>query len=348
MEILFNKTMEEYTILFTELENQFKDFDRQKKFNILFNTGLGRVEKLHSNLIADLLKLNKKYFELFLEQIGLAPDFIEFKDAKIHRELPAGGYVDIFIRDKKKIIIIENKVDDRGKSGQLQKYCDALQDEFKIIESFYLTKYGELPPKDRGCDYECLSYEKDIVQWLEKCIKETTNPTDNRIKVSLEIYVELVRNIINRDKYMEEVFDYLKKDKNKMSLAIDVYNTLNGRNFFEDTNIRDRFKKMFKDCYEECIDDNSIEFNDWIENTKNESILEVYYGEENPIGEFYFYFNEIYAQFPDEKVIPESHIIGRDLSNETLKALLKNDTKKVNSYIAKCVDAMLNYQKNTN
>lgn len=31
MEILFNKTMEEYTIFFTELETQFKDFDRQKK-----------------------------------------------------------------------------------------------------------------------------------------------------------------------------------------------------------------------------------------------------------------------------------------------------------------------------
>ncbi len=346
MEILSNNTMEEYTILFSELENQFKDFDRQRKFNLLINTGLGRVEKLHSNLIADLLKLNKKYFELFLEQIGLAPDFIEFKDAKIYRELPAGGYVDIFILDKNKTIIIENKVDDQGKSGQLQKYCDALQGEFSIIEPFYLTKYGELPPKDRGCKYKCLSYEKDIVHWLEKCIKETTNPTDNRIKVSLEIYVELVRNIINRDKYMEEVFDYLKKDKNKMSLAIDVYNTLNGRNFFEDTEIRERFKSMFEDYF----NDNEMPF-DWneIENNKNNNEISLFYEDKNnPIGDFYFDLTEIYAQFPDNAEVPESHIIGRDLSNETLKALLTNDKEKVNSYIAKCVDAMLNYQKNNN
>lgn len=339
--------MNDYAIFFTELENQLKGLDKQEKFNLLIKTGHGRSEKLHSNLISDFLKLNKRYFGLFLEQIGLEPDFIEFKDAKIYRELPAGGRVDIFIRDKNKIIIIENKVDDHGKSGQLQKYCEALKLEFdeKHTHPFYLTKYGELPPNDRDCEHKCLSYEKDIVKWLEKCIKETTDPTDNRIKVSLEIYVELVRNVINRDKYMEEVFDYLRNDKEKMSLAIDIYKTLNGRNFFEDTVIRDRFKKMFKDCYDDCIEDNSIEFTEWIDNPKNGSILEVYVGDENPIGEFYFHFNEIYAQLPNENEIPESHIIGRDLSNETLKALLINDTEKVYSYITKCVDAMLNYQK---
>lgn len=344
MEILFNKTMEEYTILFTELENQLKGLDNQKKFNLLINTGLGRSEKLHSNLISDFLKLNKRYLELFLEQIGLEPGFIEFNDAKIYRELPAGGFVDIFIRDKNKIVIIENKVDDRGKSGQLQKYCEALKEEFDKIRPFYLTIYGELPPKDRDCDYKCLSYEKDIVKWLEKCIKETTNPADNRIKVSLEIYVELVRNVINRDKYMEEVLDYLKKDPKKMSLAINIYKTLNGRNFFEDAAIRDRIKEMFEDC----LNVNKIIFDDWedIKNDKKNCELAIYDGERTkPIGDFYFHFNEIYGQFPDNAEVPESQISGKDLSNETLKALLTNDTVKVNSYITKCVDAMLNYQK---
>src|SRR3989339_239505 len=344
MEILFNKTMEEYTILFTELENQLKDLDNKKKFNLLINTGLGRSEKLHSNLISDFLKLNKKYFELFLEQIGLEPGFIEFNDAKIYRELPAGGYVDIFIRDKNKIIIIENKVDDRGKSGQLQKYCEALQKEFDDITPYYLTKYGELPPNDRDCIHPCLSYEKDIVKWMEKSITETTDPANNRIKVSLEIYVELVRNVINRDKYMEEVLDYLKKDPKKMSLAIDIYKTLNGRNFFEDTEIRERFKTMFKDY----LDDNEIECNEWYPIKNNGFQLDLKY-DGNPIGGFSFYplnNKEIYAEFPDERGVPESTINGSDLSNETLKALLINDKEKVTSYIAKCVEAMLNYKKN--
>ena len=345
MGILFNKTMEEYTILFTELENQLKDLDNQKKFNLLINTGLGRSEKLHSNLISDFLKLNKRYLELFLEQIGLEPGFIEFNDAKISRELPAGGFVDIFIRDKNKIVIIENKVDDRGKSGQLHKYCEALQKEFDDITPYYLTKYGELPPNDRDCKYKCLSYEKDIVKWLEKCIKETTNPADNRIKVSLEIYVELVRNVINRDKYMEEVLDYLKKDPKKMSLAINIYKTLNGRNFFEDTEFCEKIKKMFI----ECLDRNVIGHNNkWDEVDKNGRYLDLEY-DRKPIGGFYFYplnNKEIYAEFPDGKEVPESTINGSDLSNETLRALLINDEEKVNSYIAKCVEAMKNYNNN--
>lgn len=338
--------MNDYANFFTELENQLKGLDKQEKFNLLIKTGHGRSEKLHSNLISDFLKLNKRYFGLFLEQIGLEPDFIEFKDAKIYREIPAGGFVDIFIRYKNRIIIIENKVDDQGKSGQLQKYCEALKLEFDEIHThpFYLTKYGELPPNDRDCEHKCLSYEKDIVKWLEKCIKETTDPTDNRIKESLEIYVELVRKVINRDKYMEEVFDYLRNDKEKMSLAIDIYKTLNGRNFFEDTDIRDRIKEMIQDC----LDVNKIVFDDWeeIENDKNNCSLLIYDGDRaKQIGDFYFHFNEIYAAFPDNVIVPESHIIGRDLANDTLKAFLINNEEKVYFYITKCVDAMLNYTK---
>jgi hypothetical protein len=338
--------MKEYQDFFTELETHLKGFDKDKKFNLLINTGQGTIEKLHSNLIADFIRLKKEYFDLFIEQIDLEPGFIEYKNDIIYRELPAKGFIDISIRDKKKIIIIENKVNDPGKCGQLQKYCDALQDEFEIIKPFYLTKYGKLPPNDCNSDIKCLSYEKDIVNWLDKCIEKTTDPSDNRIKVSLEIYVELVRNMINRDKYMEKVFDYLQKDKNKMSLAIDVYNTLNGRNFFEDTEIRERFKSMFEDYF----NDNEIPF-DWneIENNKNNNEISLYCKDDNnPIGDFYFHLTEIYAQFPGEIVVPDSTISGSNLSNETLKALLTNDKEKVNSYIAKCVDAMLNYQKNTN
>lgn len=338
--------MEEYTFLFTELETQLKDIDNQKKFNLLINTGLGRSEKLHSNLISDFLKLNKKYFDLFLEQIGLEPGFIEFNDAKIYRELPAGGYVDIFIRYKNKIIIIENKVDDRGKSGQLQKYCESLQEEFgNRIAPYYLTKYGELPPKDRDCDYKCLSYEKDIVKWLEKCIKETTIPTDNRIKVSLEIYVELVRNIINRDKYMEEVLDYLKKDPKKMSLAIDIYKTLNGRNFFEDPIIFGQIQKRLLEGFKEIPLD--LKETDWWQVKYKDREWGVTINDENEvdIGVFYFTSKAISAETTNGEEIKSAQIIGNELLNENLQALLSDDKEKINIYLYRCIQEMRDFQK---
>lgn len=338
--------MNDYAFFFTELENQLKGLDKQEKFNLLIKTGHGRSEKLHSNLISDFLKLNKRYFGLFLEQIGLEPDFIEFKDAKICRELPAGGRVDIFIRDKNKIIIIENKVDDHGKSGQLQKYCEALKLEFdeKHTHPFYLTKYGELPPNDRDCEHKCLSYEKDIVKWLEKCIKETTDPTDNRIKVSLEIYVELVRNVINRDKYMEEVFDYLRNDKEKMSLAIDIYKTFNGRNFFEDPVIFRDIKKRLYDGFNEIT--LGLNDEDWWEVKNKKGVWGLTINDDNgdDIGQFYITSKAISAETNGQE-IKSAQIIGNELFNENLQALLTGDKEKINLYLDRCIKEMMDFQK---
>jgi len=327
--------MEEYTKFFTEFEKKFKDFDHKKKFNLLIKTGLGRRETLHSNLITDFLNLNPNYLELFLKEIKVSGFYAKDK-IKIYRELPIKGFIDIYIVNKhqNKAIIIENKVDDHGKSGQLKKYYDELVKKYpKGVTAFYLTKYGNLPPNDADCEFnDCLSYEKNIVGWLEECIKITS---DHRIKESLEIYVELVRNVINRDKYMEKVFEYLKDNANKMSLAIDIYKTLNGRNFFQDEDFLKDIKKQFEKSLEEI----GYENEGWhvVPNGYELELLDV---AENPIGYFYLVPSEIYAEFPDESPVPYSVIAGNNLSNDTLKALLTNNVEEVYSYLRKCVSEM--------
>lgn len=331
--------MEEYKIFLTELEKKFKDFDHKQQFNLLIKTGCGRRETLHSNLIVDFLNLKKIYLDQFLRQINL-PDFFESKHVITNRELPVSGRIDISMHDDKKLIIIENKVDDPGKSGQLQKYCDGLKEKYNVT-AFYLTKYGNLPPKDADCKRDCLSYEKHIVGWLEECIKNTTESSDHRIKESLEIYVELVRNIINRDKYMEKVFDYLKENEDKMSMAIDIYRTLNGRNFFQDHGIHKHIKELF----EKFLEDNEFEYDKWSDIEDKGLELALYDEFRIPIGAFFLYPTEIYAEFPDripntKELVPGSHVVGNNLSDDRLKAILTNKTDVINEYLNDCISKM--------
>lgn len=336
--------MEEHIIFLTELVGKFKDFDHKKQFNLLIKTGCGRRETLHSNLIVDFLNFNPKYLELFLKEIDV-PGFNDYPNTKIYRELPSNGFIDIYIlnHNLNKAIIIENKVDDPGKYGQLQKYYDEIEKKYpNNVTAFYLTKYGNLPPKDDDCQLkECLSYEKHIVGWLEECIKYTTEPSNHRIKESLEIYVELVRDVIKRDKYMEKVFDYLKKNENSMSMAIDIYNTLNGRNFFEDIYIQDRVKGIFSTHLE-----NTGLTNKWEPSGDGYQLdLSEEDDEGNIIGTFYLFPREIYADFSDnlpnqDKLVTGSHIVGNNLSDDRLKAILTNNTDVIHEYFDNCVSQM--------
>lgn len=297
-------------------------------------------------MIVDFLNFNPKYLDLFLKEIAVS-GFNDYRNTKVYRELPTNGFIDIYIlnQNQNKAIIIENKVDDPGKSGQLQKYYDEIEKKYpNNVTAFYLTKYGNLPPKDADCKRDCLSYEKHIVGWLEECIKKT-DPSDHRIKESLEIYVELVRDVINRDKYMEKVFDYLKENENKMSMAIDIYNTLNGRNFFEDRVIQQRIEQMFSDYF----DSNGFAHCDWGDTPKKDGRefgLTENDGSEREIGAFYLFPKEIYAQFPDESEVPDSGIPGNNLSNDVLKAILTHNEDEVYSYLTKCITEMEIYRNN--
>lgn len=332
--------MEEYKIFLNELEIKFKDFDHKKQFNLLIKTGCGRRETLHSNLIVDFLNFNPKYLDLFLKEIGVS-GFNDSHNTKVYRELPTNGSIDIYILNKNqnKAIIIENKVDDPGKSGQLQKYHEEIEKKYpKQVTAFYLTKYGNLPQNDSNCEFPCLSYEKHIVGWLEECIEKTNEPSDHRIKESLEIYVELVRDVINRDKYMEKVFEYLRSDDKSMSMAIDIYRTLNGRNFFHDHGIR----KYIKELFESYIDDIGCENSGWNDGYE----LELFDKTKSSLGVFYLFPNEIYAQFPDESEVPDSGIPGNNLSNDVLKAILTHNEDEVYSYLTKCIREMEIYRNN--
>jgi len=245
--------MEEYEQqhFFDKIQEINEDCKEKELFNAFLTIGVTSQEVMHSKFIGMLLDTNAehkqkdKFLKLFLKQICI--DDFQLSNVKVKCEKCADNRrrMDITLENNcNQIIIIENKVRAGDQDRQLIDYYGYALKEKKKEDVFmiYLTPYGQAPSaKSLGgevFDIKCISYEKDIIAWIEKCIVEISN---ERLRLSLKMYEELIRNIINRNKYMTEILETLIKSPKKMELAFDVINSLKGRNFLEFPELRNSF-----------------------------------------------------------------------------------------------------------
>jgi hypothetical protein len=145
-----------------------------------------KVEKRelsHSGFIANLLNPHAfrgnsyLFLRIFLETAGVKEkEFaLENIDVKTEYKLNNGaGAIDICIKNSDKKIFIENKIKAGDQKTQLKRYS-----EDKPIRLFYLTLDGHDASAEsrdglkKGDDYYCISYKKEILEWLKKCLKES-------------------------------------------------------------------------------------------------------------------------------------------------------------------------------
>ena len=103
--------------------------------------------------------------------------------------------VDIIIRGKPNFIaVIENKIDAREGTDQLQRYNDWLtsqpcRDKYLI----FLTPDGRPPEFIKG-DHKCLSlsYDKHIKEWIRASLRDVHAMN---LKVILEHYLQTIENL---------------------------------------------------------------------------------------------------------------------------------------------------------
>ena len=99
--------------------------------------------------------------------------------------------LDILIKiNNRLLIIIENKIFSNDHDQQLKSYSDWLETQ-PAEEKYlvYLTLYGTLSIEGFSEDkYKCLSYKKDIIQWLKDCSSLTQ--FDMRYHLALFQYQE--------------------------------------------------------------------------------------------------------------------------------------------------------------
>jgi hypothetical protein len=246
---------QKYTDFFDEIEKFFKKQNKQKQrglnnYNILTSVLEPHDEvRLHSRMIYSFLNPQGEHFQgtLFLEkflEVLQISDFLDLSNCSIHKEYEN---IDLYITDGSKHIIIENKVYAGDQNKQIQRYVDIILKENKVLEVdnilvIYLSLDRKKPSKEslgnlelngnyliekdkKVAGYKSISYEKEILQWLEKCQYEVQNITN--LNEALKQYMDVVKIINN--KYKEKIMsieNHLTKDISTYKIAMEIYESL--------------------------------------------------------------------------------------------------------------------------
>lgn len=201
------------------------------KFNIFSILRKSSDEvNLHSKFIYELINTNGShqqndiFLNLFIEEVNneigkqiICEKLIAYREKK---------HIDILLKSKNQAIIIENKIYSEDHSNQLSTYLNRIKDEGykeENISLIYLTLFYEEPNEEKIREKTInLTYETNIKNWLEKCIKEVA--TIPILRETLVQYLMLIKKLTNQSQnkgYIMEVKDLLLEDNN-LKLALDM------------------------------------------------------------------------------------------------------------------------------
>lgn len=220
-------------------------------YNVFDILGVRSNELSHSLILTNLLDAKGKhgqkdvFLKLFLEQINNRfkeethsyYDYLknfntsnsttnkEIHLGGVNFETAEGGRVDIVITSEQENIIIENKIYAGDQNQQLLRY----NNHYKNQPIVYLTLDGKEPSNGSkgdlilNQDFICCSYQTDIKEWLEKCIKEMTNKPF--IRETLNQYLILIQQLTNQsnnNKMSEEISTVLINDFNSFMTILET------------------------------------------------------------------------------------------------------------------------------
>lgn len=191
-------------------------------FSILRNDS--DEEHLHSRFLCELLDVNgshllgARFLRLFLNVLGVTKDEFELGDdayVKVEKEKGTpNGRLDIYITNKRQAIIIENKIYANDQKGQLYRYYQYMRDTSSGGKLLYLTLDGKDADEESitkgegklqlGEGYFCISYQDEILEWLNDCFKESADaPT---VRETIKQYILLIKKLTGQlsNKSMEK------------------------------------------------------------------------------------------------------------------------------------------------
>ena len=198
---------------------------RGENFNIFSVMGLQTKEvRLHSAFLAELLNpkgnhgLGDKFLVAFLEKVLNNNSSIDTESADVSKEYyigqisedgKSGGQIDIIIVDKNNnSIIIENKINAEDQEYQLLRYHNyAVKNKLHNV-LVYLTKEGndvsEYSTGGEKLKYTRISYQDDIIPWLEFC---------EQIAVRFPLVRETIHQYIINLKEILNIMDEANEEK---------------------------------------------------------------------------------------------------------------------------------------
>ena len=142
-------------------------------------------------------------------------------------ESETNSRLDILIEssDRKKAIIIENKIYADEQPTQLKRYKQFGETKYGSgnFILFYLTLDGEISQHESidnlasGTDYYCLSYKQEIITFLNSCLSELSDAT--HLRVIIEHYIDLIKDLTMKEDVHEKIIDLIIDSKENYQSA---------------------------------------------------------------------------------------------------------------------------------
>ena len=217
-----------------------------ERFNIftILNRETDEVQT-HSAILADLLNpgglhgQGAVFARLFFSRLEIAVDG-DLRGGRVGVEVDAGehGRIDIMFEMGDFCVVIENKIYAPDQPNQLERYHEYastrhVEDRVRLL---YLTLHGSEPNNDSLGSLplqkvKCISYESDIIGWLDACIKEVA--IIPQIRELLVQYQNLLRKLTGRhDGVLTMVLENILKEKQgdtyNFELVSPLVDALNG------------------------------------------------------------------------------------------------------------------------
>ncbi len=196
------------------LVNHQKELEKTKgeTFNVFSILKMERLEtRMHSAFLGELLNPNgshlfgSRFLSLFLRD-QKTPNEFDPSTARLHLEKhigtvnhknKTGGRIDIYLEDKNgNSISIENKIDAGDQLTQVERYANHNREKNTV---FYLTLDGTEPWEgsqgvlESGKHFHCISYEREIKDWLKRSFKEAAGVPI--LRESIRQYIILIDKI---------------------------------------------------------------------------------------------------------------------------------------------------------
>ncbi len=219
--------------LITKVSRLMNEHERQQEasaqYNPLLVSGAAAREVQMCRLIGELLNprgihgYNESFLELFLKSVlrfQMDPLLLNKTKVELEYLIDENRRIDIVIRNSKYFIPIEVKI---GAGDQQNQCADYLMyargyDDFAVL--YYLTLDGHKPSEQsiHGNDVDsvqCISFEKDIVPWLDKCheLAIAKNKKDDQMPVVIKQLLYAIERLSNTEDIME---GYKMEDIRKM------------------------------------------------------------------------------------------------------------------------------------
>ena len=245
-------------------------YEDSSRFNLLSIIEKDRDEAhIHSKIIYNLLSQNwekkdkETFLTLFLKEIGIEDENIYGKNWEVTREKTFDldtikGRLDFEIKSKDCIYIIEMKIDAGDQPEQLIRYQKFAKEQHKKYKIFYLTLDGHNASKksigeeenleeNEKVEYINISFQGEILNWLENCLKLVEGKENKSACISQ--YIASINKILGEKD--TKIKDNILKSTEDIKTAITIYEKLNDKlqkvlkNFFEELN--KKLKNKLKD-----------------------------------------------------------------------------------------------------